>query len=90
MEKPLADQSKLLWGGRFAAGPSPELTALSRSHPGYFRLSPEDLAGSRAHARELQRAGVLSAPELAQIGLTEAEARPIVMQIATELLGTEV
>ena len=67
MEKPLADQSKLLWGGRFAAGPSPELTALSRSHPGYFRLSPEDLAGSRAHARELQRAGVLSAPELAQM-----------------------
>ena len=60
----MTEQSKLLWGGRFSSGPSPELTALSRSHPSYFRLSPEDLAGSRAHARELARAGVLTAAEL--------------------------
>lgn len=59
----MAGQAKLLWGGRFASGPSPELVALSRSHPSYFRLSPEDLAGSRAHARELARAGVLTEAE---------------------------
>lgn len=59
----MTDQPKLLWGGRFSAGPSPELAALSRSHPSYFRLSREDLAGSRAHARELARAGVLTGDE---------------------------
>ena len=63
----MADQSKLLWGGRFSKGPSPELAALSRSHPSYFRLSAEDLAGSRAHASELARAGVLSGDELARM-----------------------
>ena len=67
MESPLSEPSKLLWGGRFSGGPSPELVALSRSHPSYFRLSPEDLAGSRAHARELTRAGVLTEAELAQM-----------------------
>ncbi|MFO1210972.1 MAG: argininosuccinate lyase, partial [Amaricoccus sp.] len=60
----MADQPKLLWGGRFSSGPSPELAALSRCHPTFFRLSPEDLAGSRAHARELGRAGVLTEAEL--------------------------
>ena len=63
----MTEQSKLLWGGRFAGGPSPELTALSRCHPTFFRLSPEDLAGSRAHARELARAGVLTDGELARM-----------------------
>ena len=63
----MADATKLLWGGRFSKGPSPALSALSRSHPTYFRLSPEDLAGSRAHARELARAGVLTEGELAQM-----------------------
>ncbi len=63
----MADQSKLLWGGRFSKAPSPELSALSRSHATYFRLSPEDLAGSRAHARELARAGVLTGEELVRV-----------------------
>ena len=63
----MTDQSKLLWGGRFSTGPSPELAALSRSHPSYFRLSREDLAGSRAHAHELARAGVLTSAERDQM-----------------------
>jgi argininosuccinate lyase len=37
--------------------------ALSRAAPSYFRLYPEDLAGSRAHARELLRAGFLTSAE---------------------------
>jgi argininosuccinate lyase len=56
-----------LWGARFKAEPSAALKALSRSEPTFFRLAPYDLAGSRAHARELQRAGILSAGELATL-----------------------
>ncbi|MCD4535066.1 argininosuccinate lyase [Nocardioides sp. cx-169] len=56
-----------LWGGRFAGGPSPELDALSRSTHFDWRLTPYDLAGSRAHARALHRAGLLSDEELAEL-----------------------
>ncbi|MGH3445903.1 MAG: argininosuccinate lyase [Nocardioidaceae bacterium] len=49
-----------LWGGRFAGGPSAALTALSRSAHFDWRLVPYDLAGSKAHARVLHRAGLLS------------------------------
>jgi len=49
-----------LWGGRFAGGPSPELAALSKSTHFDWRLAPYDLAGSRAHARVLHRAGLLT------------------------------
>ncbi len=54
-----------LWGGRFAGGPSPELARLSRSTHFDWRLAPYDLAGSRAHARVLAQAGLLSDEELA-------------------------
>jgi argininosuccinate lyase len=49
-----------LWGGRFAAGPSPELAALSRSTHFDWRLVPYDLAGSRAHSNALHAAGLLT------------------------------
>ena len=49
-----------LWGGRFASGPSDALAALSRSTHFDWRLVPYDLAGSRAHARVLQSAGLLT------------------------------
>ncbi|CAA9388361.1 MAG: Argininosuccinate lyase [uncultured Nocardioides sp.] len=49
-----------LWGGRFSSGPSPELQALSRSTHFDWQLTPYDLAGSRAHANALHRAGHLS------------------------------
>ena len=49
-----------LWGGRFASGPSPELVALSRSTHFDWRLTPYDLAGSRAHANALHAAGLLT------------------------------
>jgi argininosuccinate lyase len=56
-----------LWGGRFAGGPSPELEALSRSTHFDWRLTPYDLAGSRAHARALHAAGLLSDADLAEL-----------------------
>ncbi len=56
-----------LWGGRFAAGPSPELEALSRSTHFDWRLTPYDLAGSHAHANVLHAAGLLSEGDLAEL-----------------------
>jgi argininosuccinate lyase len=56
-----------LWGGRFAQGPSPELEKLSRSTHFDWRLTPYDLAGSRAHANALHRAGLLSDDDLAEL-----------------------
>ncbi|MGL5911076.1 MAG: argininosuccinate lyase, partial [Phycicoccus sp.] len=48
-----------LWGGRFTGGPADALVELSRSTRFDWRLAPYDLAGSRAHARVLHRAGLL-------------------------------
>ena len=48
-----------LWGGRFAGGPADALAALSKSTHFDWRLAPYDIAGSRAHARVLHRAGLL-------------------------------
>jgi len=48
-----------LWGGRFAGDPSAALSALSKSTHFDWRLAPYDIAGSRAHARVLHRAGLL-------------------------------
>jgi argininosuccinate lyase len=56
-----------LWGGRFASGPSPELEALSRSTHFDWRLTPYDLAGSRAHANALHRAGLLTDGDHAEL-----------------------
>jgi argininosuccinate lyase len=53
-----------LWGGRFAAGPSPALAALSASVHFDWVLAPYDLAGSRAHARVLHAAGLLTADQV--------------------------
>ncbi len=53
-----------LWGGRFSSGPSPEMAALSLSTHFDWVLAPYDIAGSRAHARVLRRAGLLSDDEL--------------------------
>ena len=52
-----------LWGARFASGPSEALAALSKSTHFDWRLVPYDVAGSKAHARVLHRAGLLSEPD---------------------------
>ncbi|PSK97625.1 argininosuccinate lyase [Murinocardiopsis flavida] len=54
-----------LWGGRFAGGPSEALARLSLSTHFDWRLARHDIAGSRAHARVLHGAGLLTDAELA-------------------------
>ncbi|MBP2324667.1 argininosuccinate lyase [Kibdelosporangium banguiense] len=53
-----------LWGGRFASGPADAMAALSASTHFDWRLAKHDIAGSRAHARVLNRAGLLTDDEL--------------------------
>jgi argininosuccinate lyase len=53
-----------LWGGRFEGGPADALTRLSVSVQFDWRLAPYDLLASRAHARVLHRAGLLTDDEL--------------------------
>jgi argininosuccinate lyase len=59
-----------LWGGRFAGGPADALAALSLSTHFDWRLAPQDIAGSVAHARVLHGAGLLTDDELA--GMVDA------------------
>nr|WP_309853100.1 argininosuccinate lyase [Falsarthrobacter nasiphocae] len=56
-----------LWGGRFSGGPADALAALSKSTHFDWRLARYDIAGSRAHARVLATAGLLSDDELARM-----------------------
>ncbi|MEE2040415.1 argininosuccinate lyase [Nocardiopsis sp. CT-R113] len=73
----MADQPEALrlWGGRFEGGPDQALARLSLSTHFDWRLARHDIAGSRAHARALHRAGLLGADELDRMlaGLDELE-----------------
>lgn len=64
-----------LWGGRFEAGLAPEMEALNRSLDVDWRLWRQDIRGSRAWARGLERAGLLTSVEASEIdrGLLEVE-----------------
>ncbi|MGW5054679.1 argininosuccinate lyase [Actinokineospora sp. NPDC004072] len=53
-----------LWGGRFDSGPAEAMAALSLSTHFDWRLARYDIAGSRAHARVLHRADLLTDAEL--------------------------
>ncbi|GAA3431295.1 argininosuccinate lyase [Kutzneria kofuensis] len=56
-----------LWGGRFASGPADAMAALSLSTHFDWQLATYDIAGSRAHARALHRAGLLTDDELTRM-----------------------
>ena len=58
-----APQSARLWGGRFAGGPSEALAQLSVSVHFDWRLAQYDLLASKAHARVLHAAGLLTDDE---------------------------
>ncbi len=64
-----------MWGGRFERRLLPELERFSSSLEIDFDLYPVDIAGSRAHARGLARAGLLSKAQLTAIerGLRKIE-----------------
>jgi argininosuccinate lyase len=66
-----------MWSGRFRQPLDPEFEKWQRSFPYDQRLLPFELAASKAHARALEHAGVLSSEELAEIlqGLAEIERR---------------
>jgi argininosuccinate lyase len=57
-----------LWGARFASGPEESAWALGVSTGFDVRLWREDIAGSQAHAAELERIGVLDPKERIAIG----------------------
>ncbi|WP_344033300.1 argininosuccinate lyase [Leucobacter iarius] len=59
-----AAEAGALWGGRFASGPAPALTALSKSTHFDWALAQYDIRGSRAHATALAAAGYLDDDEL--------------------------
>ncbi|MDY5584458.1 MAG: argininosuccinate lyase [Arcanobacterium sp.] len=53
-----------LWGGRFTGAPAEALTELSRSTHFDWRLARYDIAGSKAHAKALRQASLLTDGEL--------------------------
>lgn len=53
-----------LWGGRFGSGPAAAMAALSKSTHFDWVLAPYDVRASKAHARVLNSAGLLTAPDL--------------------------
>ncbi|MGH2729275.1 MAG: argininosuccinate lyase [Actinomycetota bacterium] len=57
----------MLWGGRFAAAPHPDLLRLTASIDVDIRLLEYDVAATKAHARSLAGSGFLSAAELEAI-----------------------
>ncbi len=66
-DQSLTEGTTRLWGGRFRGGPAEALARLSLSVHFDWRLAPYDLAGSRAHARVLARAGLLTSDELGRM-----------------------
>lgn len=60
-------KSNTLWHGRFEGRPAEELMAFTVSLPFDQRLAFDDIEGTRAHARGLVRAGVLSDREAADV-----------------------
>lgn len=56
-----------MWGGRFTRPLLPELESFSSSLELDYELYPYDIAGSVAHARGLEAAGIISPAQLAAI-----------------------
>src|SRR5262245_8000175 len=54
------DSSNQMWGGRFTAKPDQVMEAINASIDTDKRLAEQDIAGSKAHAAMLAKAGVIS------------------------------
>ncbi len=61
------DQPTRLWGGRFESGPSDAMAALSLSTHFDWRLAPYDIQQTRAHAKVLHAASLLTDDEFAAV-----------------------
>jgi len=85
-----------LWGGRFSGGVDALMERFNASFPFDRRLYREDIEGSLAYARAIERAGVLTAAESAAIQdglrqvLAEFEAGAFVEQPGDEDIHTAV
>src|SRR5262245_59995343 len=55
--------SNSMWGGRFSAQPDQIMEAINASSDTDKRLAEQDIAGSKAHAAMLAKAGVISASD---------------------------
>jgi argininosuccinate lyase len=78
-----------LWGGRFESGPSEVFERFSGSLEFDRRLIDADIRGSQAFARALERVGILSSEERAEIvtafdGIGAESASPAFYQGATD------
>jgi len=79
-----------MWGGRFAEGPAAVMREINASIPFDKRLWEQDIAGSRAHAAMLGRAGIVSTDDAAAIdaGLAQVQAeyaeRGVTVDLALE------
>ena len=71
-----AGDGQAMWGGRFSTKPAELMQAINVSIGFDKRLAAQDLAGSKAHAAMLAKAGVISSADEAAIqqGLSQIEA----------------
>jgi argininosuccinate lyase len=60
-------RARALWSAGFAGATGEALSKISVSHPFDRRLAAQDIAGTRAHARGLSRAGLLTVGALARV-----------------------
>ena len=58
------DQPTKMWSGRFRDPLDPTFEAWQRSYPFDYRLLPQEVAASKAHARTIAAAGILNEAEL--------------------------
>jgi argininosuccinate lyase len=81
-----------LWGGRFESGPSEVFERFSGSLDFDRRLLDADIRGSQAFARALERVGILTAEERAQIiaAFDEIRQEPVDPNAADEDIHTYV
>ena len=56
----MTDDANKMWGGRFAAGPDAIMEAINASIGFDQRMAAQDIAGSRAHAAMLAKAGIIT------------------------------
>jgi len=63
-EQPAGEQSAKMWAGRFRLALDPQFESWQRSLGFDWRLLPQELAASKAHARVIAAAGILSPAEL--------------------------
>lgn len=65
----------MLWGGRFTGGVDPDMNRFNRSFPFDKNFWKQDIQGSKAYAKALEKAGLLTGAELTSMldGLTAVE-----------------